>query len=135
MDINERIAKLQAELDALKAEAAKPAPKYKVGDTVGITGKVSKTDYDDREFPYFVKFSNKDLDDWFRECELLPSAPRLVQADPAKLKPGDEVWIKARFDRVDDDFDIKFFSDCSTRTGDYAGYSIETNVYRLEPQE
>ena len=126
MDINERIAKLQAELDALKAEAA-TAPKYKVGDRL-IVPVIVMQDIDE-DGDYYVKHTvtGEELGH-MSESDLLPAAPRLVQADPAKLKPGDEVWIKGTYSRIDCEGDL-WFDVIERRT-----FLKPANVYRLEQE-
>lgn len=127
MDINERIAKLQAELDALKAEAAKPAPKYKVGDTAYVkitieSGPDEDGDYVDEEYGLYLN-----------ESDLLPAAPALVPVVPGELKPGDEVYVKVQYRSTDSDGDISYrvtwtaFGE--TRTSNEN--SIPANVYQV----
>ena len=133
MNINERIEKLQAELDALKAEAA-TAPKFKVGDTAYVKVTISQVMSDGYEV--------EDVDGdhlEYPESSLLPSAPRLVQADPAKLKPGDEVYVKGRVRTIWSDGDVSFYTRYRTFDGvehndEEARLSIIANVYRLEQE-
>ena len=128
MDINERIAKLQAELDALKAEAAKPATKYKVGDRLIVP--VTILQGMDGDGDYYVKHTVTGEEiGCIPESDLLPAAPRLVQADPDKLKRGDEVWIKGEYTEIDADGDLWF------DTPGRETFVKPSNVYRLEPQE
>ena len=122
MDINERIEKLQAELDALKAEAA-TAPKFKVGDTAYVKVTISQVMSDG----YEVEDVDGDYLE-YPESSLLPSAPRLVQADPDKLKRGDEVWIKGEYTEIDADGDLWF------DTPGRETFVKPSNVYRLEQE-
>ena len=126
MNINERIAKLQAELDALKAEAA-TAPKYKVGDRL-IVPVIVMQDIDE-DGDYYVKHTvtGEELGH-MSESDLLPAAPRLVQADPDKLKRGDEVWIKGEYKEIDADGDLWF------DTPGRETFVKPSNVYRLEQE-
>lgn len=125
MDINERIAKLQAELDALKAEAA---TKYKVGDRLIVP--VTILQGMDGDGDYYVKHTVTGEEiGCIPESDLLPAAPRLVQADPDKLKRGDEVWIKGEYKEIDADGDLWF------DTPGRETFVKPSNVYRLEPQE
>ena len=127
-ELEARTAALAAEIAALKAEAEKPAPKFKVGDTAYVKVticqvlsdgyKVEDVDGDYLEYP---------------ESSLLPAAPALVPVVPGELKPGDEVYVKVQYRSTDSDGDISYrvtwtaFGE--TRTSNEN--SIPANVYQV----
>lgn len=131
----ERINREQAaQIAALKAEAEKPAPKFKVGDTAYI--KVTITEPKDEDGDYEVKLGDDDYGAFTREADLLPAAPALVPVVPGELKPGDEVYVKATVRRTWSDGDVSFYTIYRTFDGiqhddDEVRLSIPANVYQV----
>ena len=126
----ERIAALETELAALKAEAEKPAPKFKVGDTAYI--KVTITELQDEHGKYEVMDGDDDYLE-YAESDLLPAAPALVPVVPGELKPADEVYVKGKFSDVVNDGDISYVIEWSWQGEKRRSRecSIPANVYQV----
>ena len=89
-----------ANLAALKAEAEKPAPKFKKGDRAYIPVEVIRLPGEIVDGKYIVVHKETDLHWPIAESDLLPASPALVPVVPGELNPGDEVYVKAKFAKI-----------------------------------